>query len=296
LPHVTTTSDEALRKGVTAIILSSFFYALVIILTKEGLDDGLEPSSFTFLTMFTALFFLVPYYLSGTHRRPCRRDYLHFFVLGLAATGIAHLLMFAGQSYTSAINAGFLSKTTTIFTVFFAFFIIRERLQRLDVAAIAVSFIGVFLLTTRGELAFHEGDALIVLSSVALGFSNSFAKKLMAHHSHRTVVFWRSVFGVPVLLAFSAGLSGDPFSAAGAYALANGFFMALTMMTLYAGFRWIGPSRSSTLFFISPLFSTVLAVALLGESLESVQIIGGCVILAGALLLTRRRAAPPLPG
>ncbi|MDG6219606.1 MAG: DMT family transporter [Candidatus Thermoplasmatota archaeon] len=277
-----------MKKGIIYITIASLFYAGVIVNTKAGLNTGLDSSSFTFLTMVFTLFVLLPYYFSTKKETITKNDYKNFFILGLFASGLAHFVLFLGQNYTSAVNAGFLVKITTLFTVVFAFFLISERLRRVDLIAIAVSFFGVFLLSSEGQLFFRPGDLLIVLSSFFLGFSNAFAKKLMSNHSSRTIVFWRTMFGIPVLFVFTLVLSNNPFSSFGSYVLLNGVFLGVTIMFLYKSIEVIGPSLSSTLFFISPLFSTFFAVILLKETISIVQLLGGAIILLGTYLIIRR--------
>lgn len=277
-----------MKKGIIYISIASLFYAGVIVNTKAGLNTGLESSSFTFLTMVFTLLVLIPYYFSAKTETITRSDYKHFFILGLFASGLAHFFLFLGQNYTSAVNAGFIVKITTLFTVVFAFFLISERLRRIDIVAIAVSFFGVFLLSSEGQITFRPGDFLIILSSLFLGFSNAFAKKLMMKHSSRTIVFWRTLFGIPILLVFALVLSNNPFSSIGSYVILNGIFLGVTILFLYKSIEVIGPSLASTLFFISPLFSTVFAVVLLNESLSIIQLIGGGIILFGTYLIVRR--------
>lgn len=277
-----------MKKGVSFITIASLFYAVVIVNTKAGLNAGLDSSSFTFLTMLITFLFITPYYFSKKQESITKRDLRNFFILGLSASGLAHFFLFFGQNFTSAVNAGFLVKVTTLFTVLFAFFLVKERLRVVDLVAIGVSFLGVFLLSSEGRFFFRIGDILIILSSLFLGFSNAFAKKLMRNHSSRTIVFWRTLFGLPLLFMFSLILSGNPFSSFGYFVLFNGFFLAITIIFLYKSIEVIGPSLSSTLFFISPLFSTIFAVFLLNESISIIQLIGGGVILFGTYLIIRR--------
>ena len=280
--------DASMRKGLVFITISSLSYAFVIIITKAGLNQGLESSSFTFLTMAFALLVLLPYYFSKKREVINQYDYIQFLFIGVLASGIAHLFFFFGQSYTSAINAGFIAKLTTLFTAFFAFFLVCERLQRIDWIAIAISFVGVYLISTRGSFEPQLGDSLILISSIFLGFSNAYAKRLMKNHSSRTIVVWRTIFGIPLLFLFSIFFSRNPFSALSFIVLLNGLFMGITVMFLYKSIEVIGPSLSSTLFFISPIFSTILAVIILKEILVSSQIIGGIIILLGTFLIAKR--------
>ncbi len=63
-------------------------------------------------------------------------------------------------------------------------------------------------------------------------------------------------------------------------------------ITLYfAGLERIGPVRASTLSTVEPLCAVVLAAVLLDESIAPVQLVGGALILAAAVLIARARAA-----
>ena len=277
-----------MKKGIIYITIASIFYAGVIVNTKAGLNTGLDSSSFTFLTMVFTLLVLLPYYFSTKKETVNKTDYKNFFILGLSAAGLAHFFLFLGQNYTSAVNAGFLVKIATLFTVLFAFFLINERLRCIDFIAIAISFLGVFLLSSEGQITFRPGDLLIILSALFLGFSNAFAKKLMIKHSSKTIIFWRTMFGIPILFVFAMILSNNPFSSIGSYVLLNGVFLGVTIIFLYKSIEIIGPSLSSTLFFISPIFSTIFAVIFLQETLSIAQLIGGAIILLGTYLIIRR--------
>ena len=63
-------------------------------------------------------------------------------------------------------------------------------------------------------------------------------------------------------------------------------------ITLYfAGLERIGPVRASTLSTVEPLCTVVLAALVLDESIAPVQLAGGMLILAAAVLIARARAA-----
>ena len=63
-------------------------------------------------------------------------------------------------------------------------------------------------------------------------------------------------------------------------------------ITLYfAGLERIGPVRASTLSTVEPLCTVVLAALVLDETLSPIQLAGGALILAAAVLIARARAA-----
>ncbi len=77
------------------------------------------------------------------------------------------------------------------------------------------------------------------------------------------------------------------------YLLVAGFLGAgIPTILFLVGVRWIGGIRAGILALLEPVVGTLLAAVLLAESLRPVQLIGGLLVLAAAVLLQRERASP----
>ncbi len=66
----------------------------------------------------------------------------------------------------------------------------------------------------------------------------------------------------------------------------NGFFYVLAVLPYFYALTKDDASVSAALFQIIPVFSYILAYFVLGETLSITQIIGGLIIIAGAVLIT----------
>src|SRR5205085_7987842 len=64
----------------------------------------------------------------------------------------------------------------------------------------------------------------------------------------------------------------------------------VAILSFMAGLARIGPTDAATLSTLEPATTAVLAVALLGESLGPVQIVGGALIVSAALVIPRPEA------
>jgi len=84
-----------------------------------------------------------------------------------------------------------------------------------------------------------------------------------------------------------------PGTVAGWLAVAGiALFSTVLAITLYfAGLERIGPVRASTLSTVEPLCTVLLAAWVLDESIAPVQLAGGALILAAAVLIARARTA-----
>jgi drug/metabolite transporter (DMT)-like permease len=70
-------------------------------------------------------------------------------------------------------------------------------------------------------------------------------------------------------------------------------FSTVLAITLYfAGLERIGPVRASTLSTVEPLCTVILAAWLLDETIAPVQLAGGALIVAAAVLIAKVRAGP----
>ncbi|WP_286880180.1 DMT family transporter, partial [Cupriavidus sp. UBA2526] len=67
----------------------------------------------------------------------------------------------------------------------------------------------------------------------------------------------------------------------------------LAILTFFAGLQRLGASKASMLSTLEPVVTVVLAAVLLGEHIGPTQAVGGGLILAGVLWLTRRASGTP---
>ena len=122
-----------------------------------------------------------------------------------------------------------------------------------------ISGLGVAGMHYTGMAAMHlNGEISYGMTRVAL----SIAIAVVA----ATVALWLAVAGIALLSTV----------------------MAITLY--FAGLERIGPVRASTLSTIEPICTVVLAAIVLDESIAPVQLAGGALILAAAVLIARARA------
>jgi drug/metabolite transporter (DMT)-like permease len=69
----------------------------------------------------------------------------------------------------------------------------------------------------------------------------------------------------------------------------------IAVQTFYAGAHRIGAARASLISTIEPIWTISLAGLLLGESLTSIQLFGGALIIGGVVLSQTGGAPAPTP-
>ncbi|MFD5628964.1 DMT family transporter [Streptomyces sp. NPDC127072] len=215
-------------------------------------------------------------------------------LLGLILSGI-FLLETYGVVHTSATNAGLIISLTMIFTPLAEAAVTRVRPPRAFLAAAGVSVLGVVLLTQSGGFTSpSSGDLLMLLAALARTvhvLAMSRVKSVRgADALSLTTVQLGSAVGVFVVLAvFLRGSGSTPWSAAadfGAREWAGLLFLSV-FCTLFAFFvqmwavRRTSPSRVSLLLGTEPLWAAAAGIALGGERLGALGLLGGVLVLAG---------------
>jgi drug/metabolite transporter (DMT)-like permease len=218
------------------------------------------------------------------------------------------LLFFAAYKLTIAV-AVLTHYMTPVFVALSAPIVLRERMTGRTGFAIAVSSLGlVAMLAHRGEPGAAGGgegmgeSAAVVWTSAALGTasavfyaSNVLVNKVIVRwFSTGEAMFWHA------LVATTLGLALVPLSAWPTISPCAVAFLtvaalgpgALGGLAFVWGLRRIPAAHASTLTLLEPLVSLFLGAAVLGERVGVRALVGGALILAGAVLVMTQAAAP----
>ncbi|WP_416149096.1 DMT family transporter [Salipaludibacillus sp. HK11] len=223
-------------------------------------------------------------------------------LLGLSISGIVlfNSSLYWAVNFTSSINASIVDALTPTVAAILGFFILRESLSKIQLFGIILSFAGILAIITEGSwsvlttLTFNRGD-LIMLFGIICWAIYSIIIKL---HSYKfpaiaglvvTMVIGTIIL-MPIALIETYYL-GIPnlFQKEILLGLAYiGIFpSAISLLLWYRGVSEIGPGKASIFFNLVPIFTTAMAITLLGENITSSQIIGGIVVLSGVYLSTK---------
>lgn len=212
-------------------------------------------------------------------------------LLGLILSGI-FLLETYGVVHTSATNAGLIISLTMIFTPLAEAAVTRTRPSRAFLGAAAVSVLGVVLLTqgagfTRPSL----GDLLMLLAALARTLHVLAMSRITAVRGADALPLTTVQLGTAVVVfaVLSTGADTTPWATAadfGVRAWAGLLFLSV-FCTLFAFFvqmwavRRTSPSRVSLLLGTEPLWAAAAGIALGGERLGALGLVGGALVLVG---------------
>ncbi len=226
-------------------------------------------------------------------------------MLVLTALGISvfNTFLYLGAQTTTAINLVMLQTLMPVLVVIGTFAIFHETVTLIQGAGIILSLGGALTLISHGDpavlahLDFKTGD-LWMLAAVASYAAYTVLLRLRPA-VHGLSFAWASfAVGATLLVPFyiAETLLGRPMPVSTHSALAIGYVSVFASILAYLAFNRIvelvGANTAGLAVHLVPVFGTILAMLLLGESLHAYHAMGIALIGTGIVLATRRRAQP----
>lgn len=220
-------------------------------------------------------------------------------VLGLFNAAVPFSLISAAELHLTASLAAILNSTTVLFTVFVAAAWIGSPLTRRKLLGVALGTVGVAVLVGWDPLPL----SLPVLLSVAamLGASLSYAvgavytKRALAGAPPMALAIGQQTVAAALMLPLAAAtLPGEPPSptvVAAVLALAL-LCTAVAYLLYFYLIENAGPTATSTVTLVVPVFGLIFGVVLLGEPVGIGTIIGLLTVLLSVSLVVGVRLRP----
>jgi drug/metabolite transporter (DMT)-like permease len=208
-----------------------------------------------------------------------------FFFLGAA-------FQQAGIVTASVTNTGFLTGLYVVIVPFLAWATTRTAPGLTVWSAVALSFVGTWLLGGGTIGGFGRGDGLVMVSA-AFWAAHVIAVGRAARLG-RPVAFTAWQFAIVALLAglavaVSERVDGAALvQAAPQIAYVGLLSSALTFTLLAVALRYTGPSEAAVLVSMETVFAALAGAVLLGERLQPVGWLGAAMILAATLVVQWR--------
>jgi len=219
-----------------------------------------------------------------------------FALVTLCGAIIGPILFYSGLRLTSAVSTALLSNGELLFTSIIAIAIFKESLSRRQYFASLLVVAGIVAISTNlnlhatSLLSNLAGSLFILGATLSWSIENNLVRKLSLHVDAIVMAKWRNLVGGLTLLAFIL-VSGQNISIEAStipYIVLIGIIpVGLTTAFLYLALSRIGAVRSLLVFSTGSLFGTLYAHVLLGEPITSVQIVGGAILFAGIILISR---------
>ncbi|HCR81030.1 MAG: hypothetical protein UY13_C0001G0040 [Candidatus Pacebacteria bacterium GW2011_GWB1_47_8] len=278
-----------ISRGFYFTFLSAFTWAVTIVILRIILQSGENVYNVLFWTALLTL----PYWLFTAFqskdeiKKLTRKDYsILLWMAGISAVGVK-LTEILALKYSPAINYAFLIRMVIIFTVIFAAIFLKEKITNKKIFLAVVLLVGAYLLTTSGKtLALTLGDTFTLIQAALIALGNNVLGKMATNRMSSNVSAAGSVilgFLPNVLIALAFTSLQLPVNFWLILLLSVGYIF-LTQFR-FTAYKHASASFVTMVFSFTPVFVALMAIPLLGETMTSVQILGGIlIILAGVMV------------
>ncbi|MDG1936672.1 MAG: DMT family transporter [Paracoccaceae bacterium] len=293
-------SDRSFLIAHMSAAIASLIAGFSVILTSLAMNT-MQPSEATFVRYFFAFVCVVPFcvaYRSKILSIP-RSDFLAISALGILFYFIFPMTFNKGlQLTTASLGALIMSLMPTLALLFGAFF----KVEKLNIykalgcfLAIAGVAIGVSsgLPTTVTSNGMITGNFFMFLAIVQGALFSVFSRRYFQKYGAWLVSVISIAIGFLVPSLF-VGLSGinSVMSLSGLEFLYLLILGTVGVPVQFGLFAWslsrLGPSRATMYIVLTPLSATVLAVAILNETITSIFIVGLFVVMSAIFLANRK--------
>ncbi len=280
------------NRGSIALILTALIWGSSFVVTKALLEEA-GPMSVSVLRFLVAWVLLVPFAWQHGYRLSFTLQPM-LLLFGLTGIAIYFGMFNLGLVFTSASSAALIQAGIPAITTLLSVFLLKERVSRLQWLGIALSVMGLLLITglstNREGTAPVLGNLLVVGSVLAWAVYTVQGKKLVSSASWVVITMASIGAGLLCLLPFAIGelwLQGPPhLHADGLLQLLylGGFCSALGYSLWNYGLRFLDASQAAPYVNLQPVVGLLLGVLILHEPFGIVQIGGGALTLFGVLL------------
>ncbi|MGI6732224.1 MAG: DMT family transporter [Anaerovoracaceae bacterium] len=251
-----------------------------------------EIQFFRLVIAYLALFIVKPGFIKYKNIK----EELTFAGAGLCGITLYFGLQNTALIHTTASNMGVLVSVAPFFTAILSYFLLdKQTIYRRFFIGFVAAIIGIALIGFNGNVVLELnplGDIMALIAALAWAFYSILLKKISAHGYNtiqctRKIFFYGILFLIPILPALDFQFNLARFLSGSN--LFNMLFLglgasALCFVTWNYAVSILGPVKTNTYIYLSPVITIITSVILLKERITSVAALGVFLILAGLFI------------
>lgn len=284
----------------TLLIICNLMWALQFTCIKLT-QDQVGPYFTVWGPMLLATILLAPFAFRDFRKSGKQlKDILVFIQLALLGAFPAQVLMTYGTQYSLASNAAILTLSLPVITAFFAFVMLKEKMNTIRWISFAIAIIGVILCSTGdiNQLDFGSkyaiGNLLIFLAIIGNSYYNVGIKKIAERYTEMELVFYTYVVMVilltPLVLYYEPDIfSRIPFFTQQTWigmSLLTLFHNFLSMILFFKALKMLDAMQVALSNYLITFMGLPVAAIWLGEKLNNQAIAGGILVLTSTIIIT----------
>lgn len=277
-------------------LLTVVFWSFGFVLTRLALSH-FSAFSLGFLRYFVASCTLLIFVLIIRMRLPAKK-HLPLLLLSGAFGFFIYMITFnQGSKTVTAATASVIISIVPVLTALFARVFFKERLFGHQWVAIGIEFAGILILCLlTAQFTVGVGILWILIAASCISAYNLLQRRLTKTISGLKACTFSMFFGTLMLAVFASAAAQEAVTAPTlqiVVIICLGVFPSAVAYLLWSKAieKASHTSYVSNYMFLTPFLTALLGFVLAGETLHTSTLIGGAVILSGALLFNKQSIA-----
>lgn len=277
-------------------ILAVLIWAMNAVVSKIS-AGVIEPEAISFYRWTLALLILTPFCLRKSIKNwaVIKPLLFKFASLGFLGMGLYQCLTYYAAHTLSATMLGIFLSLVPLLTIFLSFVILRTPLTVGLIVGGILSFSGIAWLVSEGnpkmllEHGIGTGELIMMIASISYALYGVLVMKWKIQVSVWQSLYWQIFFGVLILLPIFLFTKDVAITQKNiGLIIFAGIPASIIAPSLWLmGVARLGASKASLFMNLSPIFTAIISIMFLHESLESYHIWGGMVSLIGVIIAQR---------
>jgi drug/metabolite transporter (DMT)-like permease len=268
----------------------------------KNVAGKIPPATISFYRWTIAALILTPFIFTKLKEQKdeIKKNIWHLIITALFGISIFNTCAYIAAPDVPAIHLALFSATASpIFSIILAGVFLKEEINLVKVAGIAISIVGILSLLTKGALhnlsdfTFHIADLWILAAAISFAIYNILVRTKPATLDPRTflvTVFWIGILFLLPFFIYEQCQSPTPMNATniGSMLYLGIGASLIAYLCWNAAIRRIGAGRTALFGNLIPVFSMIEAVLILGETLSLNQAISSLLIITGLIVANGR--------
>lgn len=288
------TVTNKLKYAIILSLITALISGTANFLSKIAVTAVNDPVVFTFLKNAIVAVFLVGLILltSRRHELPTltRRDIIKLMAIGVIGGSLPFILFFTGLALVPAVTASFLHKTLFIWVTLLAVPFLKEKVGKLQFAALALLFGGNLALFGLPQLTFGAGELMILAATILWAIENIIAKTTLRRLSSPLVAGARMALGSLIILVIIAlqgktALLIDLSVTQWSWTAVTSLLLCGYVLTWYTALKHAPATLVASLLVPATLVTNLLTAVFITHVFPTPQLISGTLLALGTVLL-----------
>jgi drug/metabolite transporter (DMT)-like permease len=219
-----------------------------------------------------------------------------FLFTGIVGMFGYHVFFFNALRQTTAINSSIIGAANPIITTVLSIIFLKDKTSYRRIFGIILSFSGVFLTLTNASItsirsiAFNRGDLIMLIAVFLWAAYSVYSKKVMPRYSPITLTFYSFLFCTIFLIPFViyempwTFLTKVPYYSYVSVLYMSIFPSVIGYLVQQMSIKQIGPGRTSIFINLVPIFSIILSVIILNETVSVTKLFTAFLIITGVYI------------